>query len=172
MYKIMTFAGILALTTGCMQDTDTLATPTPPTTQTEAAQVTPLSASSNAPEVTVDDSFAGLQLAWDSNGAETFIRYRPVMQNGQMFICGTYTNRGGSIFNRLGRQALTGGTIEMNGNTVLRGLQFFNIVSNANRSANLVGTTATCRNTGLSPSEEEFATVRIDIPTGRYRIQK
>lgn len=172
MHKITKLFGVLALTAGCMQEPDTLATSTPASTQAEASQATPPSASSNTVEVTVDSSFAGVQFAWNSNGAETFIRYRPVIQDGQMYICGAYTNRGGSIFNRLGRQAVTGATIEMNGSTVLRGLQFFSIVSNANRGTQLVGTTARCRNTGLSPSEQELSTVQINVRRGQYRIQK
>ncbi|WP_100367307.1 hypothetical protein [Yoonia maricola] len=138
----------------------------------ETPQAEQISASTQSLEVTVDDSFAATGLQWNSNGAEIFIRYRPVMENGEMYICGAYSNRGGSIFSRLGRQAVNGSTVKMNGDTIMRGVGFFNVVSNANREAELVGTTAFCRNTGLSPSREEFATVQIDVPTGRYRIQR
>ncbi len=174
MHKFTSLIAIIALTSGCIEDPGALDTPTPAsaTAQTETAPAEPVSRSSESLQVTVDDSFAASGLQWDSNGSELFIRYRPVMEDGQMYICGAYTNRGASIITRLGRQAMGRSTIKMNGETVLRGLSFFNIVSSANRATGLVGTTAFCRNTGLSPSKEEFATVRIDIPTGRYRIQR
>ncbi|MEJ8560110.1 hypothetical protein QTO30_01865 [Yoonia sp. GPGPB17] len=174
MHKFASIIAIIALTSGCMQNPGTAAvsSETPTQVNIETPQAEQASASSDTVQITVDDSFAGYVLQWDSNGAETFIRYRPIMENDQMYICGAYSNRGGSIFSRLGRQALNGSTVKMNGNTVMRGLGFFNVVSNANRQAELVGTTAFCSNTGLSPSREEFVTVRIDVPTGRYRIQK
>ncbi|MFA8441555.1 MAG: hypothetical protein ACEPO0_06775 [Yoonia sp.] len=171
MQKITTIIAVIAFTAGCMQEPESMASSTE--APAEATDETPQATqSSDTLQVTVDDSFAGAGLQWDSNGAETFIRYRPVMENGQMYICGAYSNRGGSIFMRFGRMALSRSTVEMNGDTILRGLGFFNIVSIANREAELVGTTAFCRNTGLSPSREEFATVQIDVPTGRYRMQK
>jgi hypothetical protein len=162
MHKLLTLAAA-AFTAGCMQDPAASGRANAPAPQTQ-----PVAAATSL-DVTVDDSFGGSGLRWDRAGAETFVRYRPVMQDGEMYICGAYSNRGGGFINDVGRQAMNRGLIIMNGEVVLRRLAFFNLVSSSNRENDLVGVATNCRNTGLRPSNEDLATVTIRIPTGRYR---
>jgi hypothetical protein len=115
--------------------------------------------------ILVHDSYG---FRWDRNG-EMLIRYRAVVVDGQLHICGAYSNRGGSSITRLGRQVLREATITMDGSSVLRNLQFFNVVSNANNSNGLVGTTASCVNTELTPTKAQVSTIEINIRSGRYR---
>jgi hypothetical protein len=129
----------------------------------------PISAS--ALDVTVDDSFGGYGFNWDRTG-EMLIRYRPVLVDGEMYICGAYSNRGGANITRLGRQVMREASITMNGADVVRNLQFFNVVSSANNRTELVGTTASCMNTGLRPSNMDLSTVSIGIRSGRYRVRR
>ena len=133
-----------------------------------AAMVAVLPMSAHALEVQVTDNFAGYGFRWDRSG-EMLIRYAPVMVEGEMHVCGAYSNRGGTAITRLGRQVLREASITMGGRTVARNLQFFNVVSSANNGNNLVGTTASCINTGLSATDQELRTFQIDIRQGRYR---
>jgi len=137
---------------------------------TETAAVT--GASSDTLEITVDDSFAVYAFTWDRIGSETYIRYRPVMENGQMYVCGALSTRGGSDIRKVSVQAMRRSTIEMNGSSIMRNMNFFNIVSNANLSSELVGTTASCQNSGLSPTQAEFQTVRLVVPSGRFSFRR
>ena len=127
----------------------------------------PISAS--ALQVQVDGTFAGYGLQW-ARQAEMLIRYRPVIFEGEMHICGAYSNRGGTDITRLGRQVMREATIKMDGSTILRNLDFFNVVSSANNGVQLVGTTANCANTGLAVTSQQLSTVEIDIREGRYRV--
>ena len=130
-----------------------------------AATLLPLSA--NALDVQVDDTFGGMTMTWATNST-TLIRYRPVMHEGEMYICGAYSNNGGNNITRVGREVVREATIKMEGSTVMRNLDFFNVVSSANNSNGLVGTTASCRSTGLAPTNAQFSTVEIFIRGGRY----
>jgi hypothetical protein len=95
------------------------------------------------------------------------------MHDGELYICGAYTNAGGgSSLVRLGREAMRDARITMDGQTIVRNLSFFKTVSNANVSTRLVGATADCENTGLVPTEAQYATIRMVLREGRYRVRR
>ena len=132
--------------------------------------VAPLSVS--ALEVQVDDTFGLYGFSWDRQG-EMVIRYRPVVHEDQLYICGAYSNRGGSgATTNLGRQVMREARMKMGDETIARNLTFFNIVSSSNNSTRLVGTTAKCRNTNRTAEGLDVTTVEIQIRNGRYRANR
>ena len=109
-------------------------------------------------------------MQWSSQ-AEMMIRYRAVLFEDEMYICGAYSNRGGgAMITRLGREVMREATMVMGDRTVMRNLSFFNVVSSANNSVALEGTMANCVTTGISVQPAQLRSVRIDIRAGRYRV--
>jgi hypothetical protein len=132
--------------------------------------IIPLSAS--ALEVQVTDNFGYDGFQWDQRSS-MHIRYSPVMHEGVLYICGAYSNAGGGAsLARLGRQAMREARITMGGQTIARNMSFFRIVSNANVSNGLVGTTADCDSTGLTPTQAQLSTIRMELREGRYRVRR
>lgn len=98
-------------------------------------------------------------------------RYRAVLFEGEMHICGAYSNRGrGAVTTRLGREVMREATMVMGDRTVMRNLSFFNVVSSANNGVGLEGTMANCATTGISVRPNELRNVRIEVREGRYRV--
>ena len=122
-------------------------------------------------EVQIDQSFDGFQFDWDRTGA-MMIRFAPVMHEGEMHVCGAYSNWGGAIITRLGRQVMREARITMNGQFIMQNLQFFSIVSNRHRDNWLDGQMANCVNTGLTPSDQDLKTFDIYIRDGRYSVSR
>ena len=130
----------------------------------------PISAS--AFEILVDDNFRGTGMR-SSRQSEIIIRYRAVLFEGDMYICGAYSSRGGATAStQMARQVMREADMVMGDQTVMRNLLFFNIVSSANNSVALDGAMANCASTGISAQPADLRSVRIDIRAGRYRVSR
>ncbi len=127
-------------------------------------------AQSSALEVVVDQSFNGIRFDWDRTG-DMLIRYRPVIHEGELHVCGAYSNRGGRTFVRLGREVMRQASASVSGSTVVRNLSFFNVVSNANNSNGLEGQVANCVNTGRAATAAELGTFELNVRDGKYRVR-
>ncbi|WP_342075238.1 hypothetical protein [Yoonia sp. SS1-5] len=105
---------------------------------------------------------------WDGLGS-MLARFRAVMIDGELNICGAYTNSGGRKYSDLNREVMRQATIKMNGTRLLNDLRYFNVISNSQKDVYLEGSNAACRTTGIAATPEEIATVEIDVRSGTYR---
>ncbi len=130
----------------------------------------PLSAS--AFETPVDNNFRITGMGSDRQ-SQLLIRYRAVLFEGEMYICGAYSSRGSSrIASSFAREVLREGKMTMGETTVKRNLTFFNAVSSANNDTRLDGVMAQCLSTGISATPAELPSVRIELRSGRYRVRR
>lgn len=126
----------------------------------------PLTAS--AQSVVVDDSFAGGTFRWSDRGSMYF-RWRPVLNDGQIFICGVRANNASSNrTSRLNSAALRDAKIVLNDQRVMQGLDFFATANSAHVAQKLVGQTSNCRATSLA-ANTDIGALRLEFRKGRYR---
>ena len=133
------------------------------------AVATPVAASDLT--MTVDEYFGWGGGGWES-GADYFYRYNGVIEDGELYVCGAFTSdvRGGRSY-RFGRALLREGWVEMNGEIILRNIEFFTLASNRHMSSELVGIEAQCKATGISATEDDILTMEIQFRSGRYTIR-
>ncbi|SEW01374.1 hypothetical protein SAMN04488515_0648 [Cognatiyoonia koreensis] len=134
-----------------------------------AATATFAALPASAQQTAITENFAGGELNWDGP-ARTQIRWAPVPSNGEILICGAYSNIGGTKITRLSRVVMQQSkVVDVNGNTVLNTLSFFNNISSAHYQSKLMGQMANCRSTGRPATQAELSGLRLDVKTGRIR---
>jgi len=116
----------------------------------------------------IDDRFRGGTFDWSGNGS-TIVRWRAVLVDGKIGICGAWAARGGGNYNRLSRQAIADMRVERDGVTFMRGLSFFNAVGAAAYQTGLAGRTANCRITATPGTPKDLKTMRLQFTPQRYR---
>lgn len=135
------------------------------------AMILPNAAS--AQDVRVDDSFGTFGFTWSRPpGAQMLIRFRPFIVDGELVVCGAYSNRGGPTITRLGREVMRAAQVKISGSTVMRDIRFFKVISNAQNSVGFVGSMAGCVNTERPTEQSELASFEIETRDGRYRVNR
>jgi hypothetical protein len=119
----------------------------------------------------VNEQFRHHSVNWSgpSTGA-MLVRWRPVIVDGKIAICGAYANRGGSTFVRLGRQAIRNMWIDRNGTAFMRNLHFFAVDGSEAYTRGLIGERATCRVTNTPGTADSLSEFTFGYRAGRYRL--
>ena len=119
----------------------------------------------------VNSTFGSGGGSW-ADGTEILYRYNGVSIDGELYICGALSSRlsGGNSY-RFAQALLREGQIELGGQSILRNLSFFAMVSNDNIATQLEGTTASCKGTGLPAAGLDLSTLDVVFRQGRYRIR-
>lgn len=121
-----------------------------------------------AQQTQIDDAFRWSSFGWDGNG-QTLVVWRPVIVDGKIAICGAYSSRGGSKYSNLSRQAVGDMRIDGPNGAFIRGLSFFNRVSNSQFEDQLRGAMANCRVTATSGTPADLRSYRLGFTPQRYR---
>lgn len=116
----------------------------------------------------VDRSFDGISFDWSRIGG-MIIRYKAFISEGELVICGAYSNTGGRDQTRLGRQVMREAVAKLNGTRVRRNLSFFKTVNSSGNDVGLVGQETSCAGTGVAATQADLATFEVVIRSGRYR---
>ena len=133
-----------------------------------AAAITLAASGAQAQSVAIDDTFLVGGGKWDGLGS-IYMRFRPVVANGEILICGAYSSTGGSKYTRLNRQVVRGGKAVVGNRVLSNSLSFFNQVSNSHNAVELVGQTASCMNTGVAADGIDLNAIEFNFRSGRYR---
>lgn len=125
--------------------------------------------SATAQQTAVTANWAGGELNWDGP-ARTQIRWAAIPSNGEVLICGAYSNIGGNKITRLSRVVMQGSRVlDANGSVVMNSISFFTNISSAHYQSKLEGQMAGCRSTGRPATDAELSGLRLDVKTGRIR---
>ena len=124
-----------------------------------------------AQQLVVDDTFAGYSFKWSGTHSILF-RARPLIQDGQIFICGTYAFSGGSTRSKLARAVLKDAQAQMKGVTVRRNLTFFNSTSSRHFQTRLDGQPAACMAISADAGKYDLSSFEIKFRKGTYRVRK
>ena len=120
-----------------------------------------------AQTATVTEDFAGGPINWERTG-RLYLRFAVLNSEGTAFLCGAWASSGGPKFTRLNREVLENMRPMVNSRALLQNVSFFNQVSNAHASTNLVGTQATCRSLGVGINEVDFSQLEMNMRKTRF----
>lgn len=137
---------------------------------TEAAMPSETQAVSAAANPRVTEAFGGESFGWQGGGGLLY-RYTGIERDGEIYICGAYARRGSTGKNRLSREALRQSTLRANGDSIMRDMSHFKIVSSANLDTFLVGVETNCRSTGLAAGSLDLNSLQITTRRGSYRVR-
>lgn len=116
----------------------------------------------------IDERFRGGTFDWSGNGS-TLVRWRAILVDGKIGVCGAWSARGGGNYTRLSRQAIADMRVERDGVVFMRGLSFFNAVGAAAYQSGLEGRTANCRITSTPGTPADLKSMRLQFTPQRYR---
>lgn len=118
--------------------------------------------------VPVTRDFAGGMYQWSGAG-DMMYRWGVNRVKGRLEVCGLMSSRGGGDYVSLNIEVLRAARITVKGETVLRDLSFFNIVSHAGRRTNHEGEEAHCVLTEV-PFPPSLRQIDMKIRPGPYRV--
>lgn len=125
----------------------------------------------SAQQVQVDQSFGGSEFNWSGTGS-ILIRYRPIIVEGEIFVCGVYAFQGGATKARLAAAVMRDAQAKVNGQTILRNLSGFSSVSPQFYAASLDGQAANCIGSGDAGTTADLATFEMVFRSGKYRVRR
>lgn len=125
-----------------------------------------------AQTVTVDNTFGGGELRWDSRGGGVKFRYRPVVQDGIVYVCGAFATFGGPTQARLGREVMRQAQLQFQGRRIQRNLSFFNWVSSTGWEDTLIGREAECQSTDMPAANVDLSQFSVYIRSGTYSVRR
>lgn len=101
-------------------------------------------APASAQQVVIDDNFEVYGFSWDGSG-RGLIRWRPVLIDGKIAICGAYSVQGGRKYVDLTRRAVRNLRASSDGGFFMPNMSFFRQVSSAHIADGATGQMANCR---------------------------
>lgn len=150
---------------------------TPPPAQSVAATNADDSVAMAAVETTdISDPIVTAQFARGGGNlcavGSLLFRYTAIERNGEIYICGAFTGRGGPLIRKVSRAVMQQARVTANGETLLRTAGFFTEASNRNFSSQLVGVETNCRSTGQPAGAFPLASVRVEPRDGQYKVER
>lgn len=132
------------------------------------------SATAHEPQAVINDSFVRGQFNWTRGTTNYFVyRYIPIILEGELHVCGAFAVAGSNrINNKFHKQAMQEAWITVNGETALRRLSYFNWLGPSALQADLIGSNANCRGTGLMAESTNGMSVAVNFRQGSYRVRR
>ena len=127
-----------------------------------------LAAPAVAQTTEINEQFRNAGFSWSRNGS-MLIKWRPVIVDGNIAICGAYASRGGSTIANLNRQAVRDMWIKRNGSSFMRDISFFAVQGTRAYGRRLQGDLANCRVTSTPGTPESLSEFSFGFEPGRYR---
>lgn len=124
-------------------------------------------APASAQTVAVDNNFYVDTVDWDGAG-RVLIRWRPVLIDGKISICGAYAVRGGSLYSGLTRRAMRNIRAENGQGFMMPNMGFFRQVSSANYDSRAQGVQANCRVSSIAGSPADLQSMRLRQTVFKY----
>jgi hypothetical protein len=129
-----------------------------------------MATTATAQSIQIDDTWAGGELQWAQNG-RTKIRWRPVILEGELHICGAYASIGGPKYRRLSHAVMEQTSVKLDGSVIIRATTHFSLVNTRHYQSDFVGEAAACRATGIQATSDVFNRVELDVKTGRVQTR-
>lgn len=131
-----------------------------------------VSTAATAQTMAVDNTYGGGEMRWDTRGGGVKFRYRPVVQDGTIYVCGAFATFGGPAQSRLGREVMRQAQLQFQGRRVKSNLSFFNWVSSTGWDDTLVGREVECRSTDMPAANVDLTQFSVYIRPGTYSVRR
>jgi len=116
----------------------------------------------------VVDGFRVDQFRW-TGAASTMVRWKPMLLDGELLICGSYSTRGAGRFRGFGREMMQRTNVRLNGQVVKRGVSHFSSVQSQHMNSRMVGQPADCARLGRSGTDADLNNITLDYFNGPFR---
>ena len=116
---------------------------------------------------TVDRSFSFFRVPWRNAGVETVLAYKLINQAGVTAVCVAWGDVGKSSNNfEFSRLFIADASVAVEGRRIIRGLSFGSKVAGMSQPQDIVGTSASCGQTG-SAWQPSYASAKPKIESRR-----